>query len=151
MSNILFIQFPKDFEKRYTKFKTKILGSSTVVKTQSKPIALPSPKNKVLSVHLKHGLLTLNESAGSVQLNEIKANINPQTKEFSILRTLMSSDEYLATYTDLLGESPSKDAKRNLGFTIRNVKEILGILPKGKAVNQDCIENIKGHGYKLIV
>ena len=62
----------------------------------------------------------------------------------------MISDGYLATYTDILGEKPSKDAKRKLGFIIRNTKEILGILPKGQAKNQDCIENIKGYGYKLI-
>lgn len=150
MSSILTIQFPIDFETRYTQYKEKILVSSTTAQPQPKPPALPSPKNKLLSAQLKHGLLTLNESTGLVQLNEVKTNVNPQGKEFAVLRTLISSDEYLATYTDLLGEKPSKDAKRKLGFTVRNIKEILGILPKGKATNQDCIENIKGHGYKLI-
>ncbi len=151
MSSILTIQFPQDFEDRYNQYKERVLGSAPPVQPQPKIEALPTPKNKVLSVQLKHGLLTLNESAGSVQLNEVKANINPQTQEFAILHTLMSSDEYLATYTDLLGENPSKDAKRKLGFIIRNIKEILGILPKGQAKNRDCIENIKQHGYKLIV
>lgn len=151
MSSILTIQFPQDFEKLYTSYKDKVLGGSTVIQAQAKPAALPTPKNKVLSVQLKQGLLTLNESAGSVQLNDVKASINPQTQEFAILHTLMSSDEYLATYTDLLGEKSSKDAKRKLGFVIRNLKGILGILPKEQAKNKDCILNIKGHGYKLIV
>lgn len=146
--SILNIQFPKDFNERYKAYKEKVLGSTQP--EQPKIEAPPTPKNKVLSVQLKHGNLTLNESAGSVQLNEVKANINPQSQEFAFLRALMSSDGHLATYTDLLGEKPSKDAKRKLTFIIRNTKEILGILPKGQAKNQDCIENIKGHGYKLI-
>lgn len=151
MSSILTIQFPQDFEKRYSQYKEKVLGSPSPAPPQPKVEALPTPKNKVFSVQLKHGLLTLNESAGSVQLNDVKASINPQTQEFAILHTLMSSDEYLATYTDLLGEKSSKDAKRKLGFVIRNLKGILGILPKEQAKNKDCILNIKGHGYKLIV
>lgn len=148
--SVLYIQFPDDFEDRYTKFTEKILGSSTAVNISSKPTALPSPKNKVLTVQLKHGSLTLNESAGWVQLNDVKTDINPLSKEFAVLRTLMSNDEYLATYTDLLGEKPSKYAKRNLGFVIKHIKVILGILPKDKTVNQDCIVNIKAHGYKLL-
>ncbi len=148
MSSILTIQFPNDFDERYKTFKEKVLGNATP--EQPKIEAPPSPKNKVLSVKLKHGNLTLNESAGFVQLNEVKENINPQGQEFAFLRTLMISDGHLATYSDLLGEKPSKDAKRKLTFIIRNTKVILGILPKGKASNQDCIENIKGHGYKLI-
>lgn len=148
MSSILTIQFPKDFDERYKTYKEKVLGS--VTPEQPKIEVQPTPKNKVLNVQLKHGLLTLDESAGSVQLNDVKRTINPQSQEFAFLRTLMISDGYLATYTDLLGEKPSKDAKRKLVFVIRNAKEILGILPKGEAKNQDCIENIKGHGYKLI-
>lgn len=147
--SILNIQFPKDFDERYKAYKAKVLGSTTPT-PQPKIEAPPTPKNKVLSVQLRQGTLTLNESAGSVQLNEVKATINPQSQEFAFLRTLMISDGYLATYTDLLGEKPSKDAKRKLVFVIRNAKEILGILPKGEAKNRDCIENIKGHGYKLI-
>lgn len=150
MSSILTIKFSNDFEKRYTQYKEKILGSSTTVKAQSKAAALPTPKSKTLTVQLKQGLLTLNESTGLVQLNDVKENINPQGQEFITLRKLMSSEEYLATYTDLLGDKPSKDAKRNLGFVIRNIKGILGILPKEKSKNADCILNIKGHGYKLI-
>ena len=150
MSSVLYIQFPDDFENQYTKYKENILGISTAVNIPPKPAALPSPKNKVLTVQLKHGSLTLNESAGWVQLNDVKADINPMSKEFAVLRTLMSNDEYLATYTDLLGEKPSKYAKRNLGFTIKRIKVILGILPKDKTVNQDCILNIKEHGYKLL-
>ncbi len=148
--SILTIQFPQDFEKLYTSYKDKVLGSSTVVQTQSKPLALPTAKSKVLNAKLKDGLLTLNESAGFVEFNEVKSDINPQSQEFIVLQKLMSSDSYLATYADLLGDKPSKDAKRNLGFIIRNIKIILGVLPKGKAENKDCILNIKGHGYKLI-
>lgn len=148
MNSILTIQFPQDFDERYKTYKEKVLGSSTP--EQPKVEVLPTPKNKVLNVQLKHGLLTLDESAGSVQLNDVKRTINPQSQEFVFLRTLMISDGHLATYTDILGKKPSKDAKRKLGFIIRNTKELLGILPKGQAENQDCIENIKGHGYKLI-
>ncbi len=146
--SILTIQFPQDFDERYKTYKEKVLGS--VTPEQPKIEALPTPKNKILSVQLRQGNLTLNESAGTVQLNDLKASINPQSQEFEFLRTLMISDGYLATYTDLLGEKPSKDAKRKLGFIIRNTKELLGILPKGKANNPDCIENVKKHGYKLI-
>lgn len=150
MSTILKIQFPQDFENRYTKYKEKILGNSTTVKLQPSTATLPTPKSKIITVQLKYGRLMLNESTGSVEFNEVKATINPQGQEFAILLKLTTNDEYLATYKDFLGENPSKDAKRKLGFIIRNLKEILGILPKGQAKNKDCIQNIKGHGYKLI-
>lgn len=148
--SILTIQFPQNFEERYQSYKKKVLDIATPAIPHPKIEAPPTPKNKVLTVQLTQGLLTLNESTGLVQFNEVKTNINPQGKEFAVLRTLMSSDDYLATYTDLLGEKPSKDAKRRLGFIIRNIKELLGILPRDGAKNPDCIENITGHGYKLI-
>lgn len=148
MSSILTIQFPQDFDERYKTYKEKVLGS--VTPEQPKIETLPTPKNKVLRVQLRQGSLTLNESAGTVQLNDVKASINPQSQEFEFLRTLMISDGHMATYKDFLGEKHSKDAQRKLGFIIRNTKKLLGILPKGQARNQDCIENVKKHGYKLI-
>ena len=49
-----------------------------------------------------------------------------------------------------LGDNVSKDSKRSLGFVIRNLKKTLGVLPKKKAKNKNCIKNIKSCGYKLI-
>ena len=53
------------------------------------------------------------------------------------------------TYEGFLGENNSKSNRRNLSFTIRNLKNVLGILPKEKAKNKDCIENIRGFGYRV--
>ena len=144
MSSVLYIQFPEGFEKRYTKYKAKVLDSSTSVATPPKSIALPTPKSKILSAQLKHGLLTLNESTGLVEFNEVKNNINPQGQEFRTILKLITNGDYLATYTDLLGENYSKDAKRNLGFTIRNIKETLGILPKSKQKTKTVFKTLKG-------
>jgi len=105
----------------------------------------------ILSIQLKNGLLTLNKSTGFVNLNNFETSINPSSQEFKVLLRLMSIKNYQATYKDLLGENVSKTTKRELSFVIRNIKEILRVLPAKKAKNKDCIQNIKMYGYKLII
>jgi flagellar biosynthesis regulator FlaF len=86
----------------------------------------------------------------AVRLNEVEAIFNPKSQEFETLLKLATAKNHQVTYTDILGESVSKTTKRNLTFVIRNIKEVLGILPAKKAKNKDIIKNIKGLGYKLI-
>lgn len=108
-------------------------------------------KLDILSIRLKSGLLTLNKDAGFVKLNDFETSINPSSQEFKVLLKLMSDKNRQATYADLLGETASKANKRNLAFVIRNIKNILGILPSKTAKNKDIIRNIKGYGYRLII
>lgn len=106
--------------------------------------------NEVLSILLKKRRLLINRRSGAVSLGRIKSKINPESQEFKILLKLATSKNYIATYKDLLGNNPTKSNKRNLSFTIRNIKENLCILPKEKAQNKDIIKNIKNYGYCLI-
>lgn len=108
-------------------------------------------ESDTLRVKLENFLLTLNKNTGSICLNNFKGSLNPASQEFEILLKLMTGKDYQATYQNLLGESVSKLNKRNLSFTIRNLKKALGILPAKKAKNKNCIKNIKLYGYRLTV
>lgn len=110
---------------------------------------IPSVKVRVL--RLKSGDLVINKNSGAVTLNEVSSKINPTGQELKILLRLAESEDYTATYAELLSkENPSKSDKRVLSFTVRNIKGTLGILPKKNRANKDIIQNIKGHGYGLI-
>jgi hypothetical protein len=108
--------------------------------------------SNIIKVKTKSGLLIFNKNTGYVKLNnfEAKENINPKSQEAKTLLKLMTSMDHQTTYQDLLDKDISKTKKRNLSFIIRNLKQTLGILPKKKAKNKDCIKNIKLYGYKLI-
>lgn len=103
--------------------------------------------NNCLIVKFKKNKLTINKNTGIVILNKFESKMNPGSQEFNILIKLAGSQDYKATYEDLLGNSPTKVNKRNLSFTIRNIKKCLGILPRKSAKNKDIIKNIKKHGY----
>jgi hypothetical protein len=106
--------------------------------------------SNIFSIQLKKCKLHINRNTGDVELNGIKNNFNPESQEFKVLCKLAISKDYKATYEDLLGNNPTKPNKRNLSFTIRNIKETLDILPKRTAKNKDIIGNIKNHGYRLL-
>ncbi len=120
---------------------------------ESKAIKSAQEKTEfdILKVKLNIGLLTLNKATGLIQLNKFKTNINPKSQEFEVLLKLMNDRNHQATYTDLLGQDVSKVSKRNLSFVVRNLKEILEILPKKNAVHKNFIKNMKNHGYRLII
>ena len=103
-----------------------------------------------ISVKVASGTLEINKNTGKVKLNDYEKVLNPESQEFFVLALLATSMDYQATYKDFLGNSPSKYGKRTLGFTIRNLKRTLDILPKNNAKNKDIIKNIKHYGYKLI-
>lgn len=104
----------------------------------------------ILLIQLRKCKLSINRNTGDIELNGIKNNLNPESQEFKVLCKLAISKDYKATYKDLLGDDPTKPNKRNLSFTIRNIKEALSILPKSKAKNKDIIGNMKKHGYRLL-
>ena len=149
------IGFPLDFERRYNEYKAGILSvqKSVEVEPQQQEKKDNDSNKDVVKVQTKAGLLIFNKDTGYAKFGNLvaKENLNPQGKEANALLKLMTGRNYQATYKDLLGENPSKTNKRNFGFVIRNLKEILGILPKEKAKNKDCIKNIKGYGYKLVI
>ena len=111
------------------------------------------PGDKKIEIKLKNGKLTIKENTGFVKLNNTEGTFNPKSNEFKTLLILVKNKNLQATYQELLGEeNVSKTTKRNLTFTIRNIKETLGILPrKKKNKNKDIIKNLKLYGYKLIV
>lgn len=102
-----------------------------------------------VTVNLGKNILVINKNTGDVGLNKAKGQLNPRGDEFRILLKLATSKDYVATYENLLGDNPAKSDRRNLSFTIRNIKEALLILPRTKAKNKDIIKNMRGHGYKL--
>jgi hypothetical protein len=140
-----FIQ--KDGEKRFPKLYPKKIKKVSSNNTQKQT---RKEEKSLLKIKLKGCILLINEKTGEIKLNKNKKNINPKSKEFKVLYTLATNNNYLATYEDLLGEKPSKVNKRNLSFTVRNLRNFLGILPKKKAINKDIIKNIKNYGYSLI-
>lgn len=107
-------------------------------------------KLKPQSIKLKNGNLIINTNTGEVKLNNSGNAFNPGSQEFKALLKLAENEDYQATYDDLLGTGSTKVARRGLTFTIRNIKETLGILPKKNAKNKDIIANIKNYGYRLI-
>lgn len=112
--------------------------------------APPKPDGDTIEVRLADGgLLALNKITGSVRLNAVSSQLNPESQEYRFLLKLMTAKNSQATYKDLLGEH-SKTTRRNLTFVVRNLKTGLGVLPKEKAQNKDVIKNIKSYGYKLI-
>lgn len=96
------------------------------------------------------GTLALNTSTGYVRLNAVANNLNPKGKEFKVVHILMTSDNHIATYAEIVGREPKKIERRTIGFLVRNIKEKLGILPKKKAQNKDIFRIKRGHGYQLI-
>jgi len=104
----------------------------------------------VITIEIGTNTLSIDKVTAAVRLNEVEAIFNPKSQEFETLLKLATAKNHQVTYTDILGESVSKTTKRNLTFVIRNIKEVLGILPAKKAKNKDIIKNIKGLGYKLI-
>lgn len=104
---------------------------------------------KHVGLETKYGTLQLNAETGFASLNKVTCELNPSSKEFKILKMLMESKNHQATYAELLGGNPSKPNRRLLTFSIRTLKQGLGILPTIKRNNKDIFENIKGFGYRL--
>jgi hypothetical protein len=104
----------------------------------------------VITIKIGTNTLSIDKVTAAVRLNTVEAIFNPKSQEFDTLLKLATTRNHQVTYTDILGESVTKTTKRNLTFVIRNIKEVLGILPAKKAKNKDIIKNIKGLGYKLI-
>jgi len=98
----------------------------------------------IITVNIGTNTLSIDKVTAAVHLNAVEAIFNPKSQEFETLLKLATTKNHQVTYTDILGESVSKTTKRNLTFVIRNIKEVLGILPAKKAKNKDIIKNIKG-------
>lgn len=108
-------------------------------------------ENKHAGIETQYGTLQLNKETGFASLNKVTCELNPTSKEYKILALLMANKNNLATYAELIGEKASKTSKRTLVFSIRNLKQELGILPAKSSRNKDVFENIKGFGYRLRV
>ena len=115
------------------------------------PTITPEKINKdIITIKLTNGTLVINKHTGLVALNNVKKTLNPSGQEFKVILKLATNKNYQATFNELLGTNVSKPAKRNLTFTVRNIKKALEILPRKNSKNKDCIKNIRGYGYKLI-
>lgn len=133
-------------ELKNTTTNRELITTPTDKKTRGKKL---QPSSDLLSAQFGKNKLKINLNTGIVELNASRNTLNPEGQEFKALAKLMTSKDYKATYKELLGDNPTKVSKRNLTFTIRNLKEALGILPEKNAQNKDIIKNIKNHGYML--
>lgn len=140
---VFYITLKPDFDKIYKKINENI--EESIDRKNEKR----GDESEIIRVETKHGTLVLNKSTGDVKLKNSGTKLNPISKEFKIIFALMTNPNHQATYKELIGENPSKDNKRNLTFTVRNIKEVLCILPKDSARNKDCILNVKRYGYRL--
>ena len=123
-----------------------------------KSVTVPSKEVKINEIKktsdiifkLESGLLTLNKNTGWVKLNKTEEILNPKSKEFQTLLKLITGNDGQATYGELLGDNnATKPNKRLLTFTIRNLKQKLGILPENDQENEDIFYSITGVGYRL--
>lgn len=121
---------------------TKVSKMNEVTKT--------TEQKQRIEIVVYGGTLIVDESTGFVKLNKVGDTLNLAGKEFKAILTLAKNDGHQATYTELIEGEDTKTQRRNLGFSIRNLKETLGILPKNESKNKDIIKNIKKYGYKLI-
>lgn len=102
-----------------------------------------------IEVQTKYGLLKLNKLTGNFALNDVKGALNPSSKEFRVLLTLITAPGHTATYKELIGGEVTKESKRFLSFTIRRLKGQFGILSKKGAKNGNIFENLKKFGFRL--
>jgi len=124
----------------------------TNVNNEQKTMQGASKSSHALQVKTKVGLLIFNPKSGSVKLGKYQPedNLNPKSQEAKLLKSMMTDEDYLATYEQLLNNNVSKSKTRELTFVARNLKKSLGILPRESAKNQDCIKNVRQTGYRLI-
>ncbi len=120
-----------------------------VISTFGDYVKTVKPDTDLISITIGTNTLSIDKVTAAIRLNTVEAILNPKSQEFATLLKLATTKNHQITYADILGESVSKTTKRNLTFVIRNIKEVLGILPAKKAKNKDIIKNIKGVGYKL--
>ncbi len=105
----------------------------------------------ILELETVGGLLSIKKSTGEVCLGNFCVIFNIASRDFKILLKLVTSEGFQAGYEELFGSAISKTMRSNISDEIKAIKEKLGILPKGKAVNKDIIENIKSFGYKILI
>jgi hypothetical protein len=99
---------------------------------------------------LKSYTLIVNQNLGDITMNGQTRNLNPESKEFLCLLTLLNNPDYKATYSELLKkDAPSRNEKRLLGFTIRDLRCLFKELLQREVTGKDIIANIKNHGYKI--
>jgi len=140
------------------KLDKKRKGAWTVLMNLDKdsdenPYKIKSEKHKdkqMLEVSVLSGKLEINENTGFVKLNKIGNTLNIKGGEFKVILTLVKNKDHQATYTQLIEGGDIKTKRRPLGFTVRNLKRALGILPKKRSKNKDIIQNIRSVGYKLL-
>jgi len=100
--------------------------------------------------------LCLNLRTGDFSFYNTKGNFSPAGQEFKVLKTLYEDKDHQAKYLALIQsyrpliEEATKGQKDDLYLIIRNIKEVLNILPATETSNQDVFKNIKSYGYRLI-
>lgn len=105
-------------------------------------------KSDLVKFYTLEGKISVNINSGDVKINKDFYNINPNSKEFKFLKTMLSKKDFLAEYGDLWLNS--KTSRMNFTQTVKRLKIKLEILPQKKSRHLDFIENIKGLGYKIV-
>jgi hypothetical protein len=117
------------------------------------------PKVKInnedkIEIRDKENYFSFNKITGDTMLNGTKTNFKIGQQKYTIINTLVSTSNNQSSYDDIcesLGWTKSVSTKRNMQNLIKEIKEDLKILPKGKKSNIDIFKNIENFGYRLLL
>ena len=95
--------------------------------------------------------IDLNSRTGDFAFKNIAGNLTPNSQEYKVLRTLLESDDYLATYLQLIqairpNAEDSKSQRADLYKVILRLKDKMGMPER----TPDIFQNVKGVGYRLV-
>lgn len=125
-------------------------------------LSMQKVKEEKISEWLVCGRLKFNKENGDVILGEVKGNFAPETNEYKVFLCLLSSASHMTKYTTLLEKMyPGKEFKEPLkehqvdrwalDSVMRNIRTILGILPRKNQRNKDIFQTLKKwKGYRII-
>lgn len=116
-----------------------------------KDIKKVEKEKNILSVETIGGALSIDSKNGIVIYDGICKEYSLLSKNFILINKLITSKDYSVSYVQILNSNANKDSKRQFSFTLRNLKEDLGILPKSKTSKKDFLETVRGYGVKILI
>ena len=95
--------------------------------------------------------IDFNYRTGDFAYKNVAGTLTPKSQEYIVLKTLLGSNDYLATYIELIQAvrpmtTDTKSQRADLAKTILRLKGKMG-MPERTA---DIFLNVKGTGYRLV-